>query len=103
MSKSFHAVVTIDPTTNKATLWGFWNPSEVNDNPEHYSERGTNSLGILAYLASAYSVTRNNVYKKMFKKLATGKPASMKYHITIIINIDYFLFISYHSSFSSSI
>ena len=62
----------IDPTTNKPTLWGFWNPSEVNDNPEHYSERGTNSLGALAYLASAYSVTRNHVYKKAFQNLADG-------------------------------
>ena len=64
---------------------GFWNPSELNDNPEHYSERGyvvfivviiviiiiiiivvvivfvgTNSLEMLAYLTSAYSITGKN-------------------------------------------
>ena len=28
----------------KRTTWGFWNPAELNDNPDRYSERGLNSL-----------------------------------------------------------
>lgn len=60
----------IDPSTGERTTWGFWNPSELNGEPEHYSERPTNSLGILAYLASAYSVTGKTMYKDQFTMLA---------------------------------
>ncbi len=56
--------------TGEPTHWGFWNPKEVNEDPEHYSERGTNSIGILSYFASAYSVTRDEKYKKAFWDLA---------------------------------
>lgn len=59
----------IDPATNEPTQWGFWNPEKVNDDPEHYSERGTNSVGILAYTASAYSVTGDVKYKDTFWEL----------------------------------
>jgi hypothetical protein len=59
----------IDPSTGKPTVWGFWNPDLVNDDPTHYSERGTNSIGILGYLASAYSVTKDEKYQKMFWEL----------------------------------
>jgi hypothetical protein len=60
----------IDPTTSQPTTWGFWNPDAVNNDPAHYSERGANSLGILAFLASAYSLTRNTDYKSKFQELA---------------------------------
>lgn len=60
----------IDPSTGEPTHWGFWHPDLVNDDPEHYSERGTNSLGILAYCASAYSVTHDSKYKEKFWELA---------------------------------
>mmetsp|Transcript_20834 Transcript_20834/g.29957 ORF Transcript_20834/g.29957 Transcript_20834/m.29957 type:complete len:806 (-) Transcript_20834:191-2608(-) len=63
----------IDPSTGEPTHWGFWNPELVNDDPEHYSERGTNSLGILAYLASAYSVTHNELYVKVFWDLGINQ------------------------------
>eukprot|EP01034_Spumella_vulgaris_P021613 gene21613-27652_t len=56
----------VDPSTNLPTKWGFWNPSAINDDAEHYSERGLNSLEILGYLASAYSVTRKVVYRDTF-------------------------------------
>jgi hypothetical protein len=62
----------IDPSTGVPTAWGFWNPEEVNGNPEHYSERGTNSVGILAYTASAYSITHDEKYKKTFWDLAVN-------------------------------
>jgi len=60
----------IDPSTGKPTVWGFWNPDLVNDDPSHYSERGTNSIGILGYLASAYSITKDEKYQKTFWDLA---------------------------------
>jgi len=40
-------------------------------NPDHLSERGSNSIGILSYCASAYSVTHDVKYKDMFWSLAT--------------------------------
>ena len=60
----------IDPSTGEPTIWGFWNPTLVNDDPEHYSERGTNSVGILAYCASAYSITHDEKYLKTYWDLA---------------------------------
>jgi hypothetical protein len=56
----------ISPETGKRTLWGFWNPKELNGMPEHYSERGTNSLEILAWCASAYSITGKDIYYNQF-------------------------------------
>lgn len=61
----------IQPATGKRTLWGFWNPKEVNTMPEHYSERGTNSLEILAWLTGAYSVTGKQKYKDTYNDLVT--------------------------------
>jgi hypothetical protein len=61
----------VDPTTGKPTTWGFWNPAIVNDNPDSYSERGTNSLEILAFLVSAYSVTGRAIYRDTFDTLVT--------------------------------
>jgi hypothetical protein len=60
----------IDPSTGVPTQWGFWNPTEVTENPDHYSERGTNSVGVLSYLASAYSITNDAKYKSKFWELA---------------------------------
>jgi hypothetical protein len=60
----------IDPSTGEPTKWGFWNPVLVNEDPEHYSERGTNSVEMLSFLASAYSVTHDAKYKDKFWELA---------------------------------
>lgn len=62
----------IDPSTNEPTQWGFWNPKAVNDDPEHYSERGANSVGILSYCASAYSITHDEKYLTTFWDLANN-------------------------------
>ncbi|MBT5084915.1 MAG: hypothetical protein HOM72_04235 [Actinobacteria bacterium] len=59
----------IQPATNERTTWGFWNPKEVNGMPEHYSERGTNSLEILAWLSGIYSVTGKEKYLNTFNDL----------------------------------
>jgi hypothetical protein len=60
----------IDPITQQPTTWGIWGPEQLNDNPEHYSERGVNSVEILGYLASAYSITQDVKYKDAFWDLA---------------------------------
>ena len=59
----------IQPATGKRTLWGFWNPKELNHEPEHYSERGLNSLQILGWLSGAYSITGNQKYHAKFWEL----------------------------------
>jgi hypothetical protein len=61
----------IDPSTGKRTSWGFWNPKELNNMPEHSSERGLNSVEILSYFASAYSITKDTKYKTGFWNLIT--------------------------------
>ena len=40
------------------------------NSPEHYGERGGNSIEILAYLASAYRITKNKKFLNAFKYLA---------------------------------
>jgi len=59
----------IDPETDKPTKWGYWAPQWLNDQPEYYSERGGNSLEILAWCASAYSITGKVLYKDTFWRL----------------------------------
>lgn len=49
--KNNYYLVDID---GKHTKWGFWGPNELNDNPDHYSERGGNSVEILGMLAITY-------------------------------------------------
>eukprot|EP01059_Diplonema_ambulator_P017762 TRINITY_DN29829_c0_g1_i1.p1 TRINITY_DN29829_c0_g1~~TRINITY_DN29829_c0_g1_i1.p1 ORF type:complete len:429 (+),score=138.24 TRINITY_DN29829_c0_g1_i1:115-1287(+) len=55
--------------TGKPTTWGFWNPTQLNDNPVHYSERGTNSLEIIAMLSVAYHYTKNESYMNAIEYL----------------------------------
>jgi hypothetical protein len=46
----------------KPTRWGFWGPSELNDNPLRYGERGINSIEILGMLAICYHCKHNETY-----------------------------------------
>jgi hypothetical protein len=55
--------------TGQPTKWGRWNPSDLNENSQYYSERGVNSLEILSYLALTYSVTGNEIYRKEYYRL----------------------------------
>jgi hypothetical protein len=59
----------IQPATGKRTLWGFWNPKELNHEPVHYSERSTNSLEILSWLAQMYSITGKEKYQDLYWEL----------------------------------
>ena len=60
----------MDPATGLPTTWGFWAPEQLNQNPEHYSERGPNSLQMLAWLTAAYSLTGKELYSEAFWTLA---------------------------------
>ena len=46
----------------KPTKWGFWNPQQLNDNPENYGERGSNSIEILGMLSICYHYTNDQKY-----------------------------------------
>lgn len=96
----------IQPATNKRTLWGFWNPKELNYEPEHYSERGTNSLEILAWLTQAYSITGNKKYKETYESLVKNhKYVENTYNVKIDSNVDEnhsdteLIMLAYHSLF----
>ena len=79
----------VQPATGKRTLWGFWNPHELNYEPQHYSERGTNSLEILAWLTQAYSITGNNKYKEQYYDLVKNhKYVQNTYNVKIDSAID---------------
>ena len=56
----------IDPETGKPTKWGYWAPSWLNDQPQYYSERGTNSVEICGWLVLLYSITGKSYYKEHF-------------------------------------
>ncbi len=99
----------IQPATNKRTLWGFWNPKELNYEPEHYSERGTNSLEILAWLTQAYSITGNRKYKETYEDLVKHhKYVENTYNVKIDSNVDEnhsdteLIMLAYHSLFYAS-
>jgi hypothetical protein len=53
----------------KHTKWGFWGPSELNDNPLRYGERGTNSIEMLGMLAICYHYTHNETYLQQIQIL----------------------------------
>jgi hypothetical protein len=53
----------------KRTRWGFWNPENLNDNPEHYIENGLNSAQILSFLKVAFHITQDLKYKEHFDQL----------------------------------
>jgi hypothetical protein len=62
----------IDPRTGKPTTWGFFGPEALNNDPDHYSERGENSLAFCGWLASAYSITGDVKYKTAFWDLVNN-------------------------------
>lgn len=50
--------------TGKRTRWGFWNPENLNGDPEHYIETGLNSLQMLSFLKTAHYITGNPKFKE---------------------------------------
>ena len=55
--------------TGKRTRWGFWNPENLNDDPEHFLECGLNSLQMLSFLRVAHHITGDEKYLAHYKKL----------------------------------
>jgi hypothetical protein len=55
--------------TGKRTRWGFWNPENLNDDPEHFLECGLNSLQMLSFLRVAHHITGDAKYLAHYKKL----------------------------------
>ncbi len=55
--------------TGQRTTWGFWNPENLNDDPEHYLESGLNSLQILSFLRVAHYITGDDKYLAHYKRL----------------------------------
>jgi hypothetical protein len=55
--------------TGKRTLWGFWNPENLNGSPEHFLEAGLNSLQILSFLKVAHYITGDAKYDAHYRKL----------------------------------
>jgi hypothetical protein len=51
------------------TRWGFWNPENLNDDPEHYVENGLNAAQILSFLKVSFHITRDLKYKEHFDHL----------------------------------
>ena len=51
------------------TKWGFWNPEELNSNPEAYLENGLNAAQILSFLKVTYYITGNQKFKQHYDKL----------------------------------
>ena len=53
----------------KRTRWGFWNPENLNDDPEHYIENGLNAAQILSFLKVSFHITQDLNYKEHFDNL----------------------------------
>jgi hypothetical protein len=53
----------------KRTRWGFWNPENLNDNPDDMDENGLNALQILSFLKVAHYITGDQKFKDHYKKL----------------------------------
>ncbi len=51
------------------TRWGFWNPENLNDDPDHYIENGLNAAQILSFLKVTYYITGDLKYKEHYDKL----------------------------------
>lgn len=56
------------------TTWANWEPDLLNNDDRWYYERGTNSLEILSFLKTAYHVTGDEKYNKVYEMLIS------KYH-----------------------
>ncbi|MBI2421337.1 MAG: hypothetical protein HYV27_00810 [Candidatus Hydrogenedentes bacterium] len=53
----------------KRTRWGFWSPELLNDQPQHFTETGLNSLQMLSFLKTAHYITGDAKYQKHYMKL----------------------------------
>ena len=62
----------------KRTLWGFWGPNEIWEDPD---ETGIRSLHILAHLCVALHMTNNQQYRGKFRAAYDDLIKNHKYHL----------------------
>ncbi len=53
------------------TTWANWEPDLINNDDRWYYEKGTNSLEILSFLKTAFHVTGDEKYNKVYEMLIT--------------------------------
>jgi hypothetical protein len=61
-----YTLVDID---GRPTTWGYWGPSELNDNPLWWQERGLNSLEMLSHLKVAHHIVADPRYERAYDEL----------------------------------
>jgi hypothetical protein len=59
------------------TRWAVYDPVTINDSPDHWSDRGLNSLSILSYLKVAEHTTGDPKYTQAYRKLITEDKYAM--------------------------
>ncbi|MDR3749943.1 MAG: hypothetical protein P4K94_00510 [Terracidiphilus sp.] len=59
------------------TRWAVFDPVTINDAPDHWSDRGLNSLSILSYLKVAEHMTGDPKYAQAYRKLITEDKYAM--------------------------
>jgi hypothetical protein len=55
--------------TGKPTTWGRWDPYSLNQQSDWYIQRGLNSLQIVSWLVSAYSITNDTIFSDAYRFL----------------------------------
>lgn len=53
----------------KMTLWGWWNPELLNDEPQNFLESGIYSLMMLSFLKTAHYITGDEKYLEHYRSL----------------------------------
>ena len=51
------------------TVWGFWNPEILNEDPWHYLENGLNALEITSFLKVTHYITGDPKYQEHYLRL----------------------------------
>lgn len=57
--KNNYTLINVD---GYPTRWGFWDPQSLNNNTDHYSERYSNTIEIIAFLSVSYHYTKDKKY-----------------------------------------
>lgn len=87
-----HNLTLIDGPRGKRTRWGFWDPQELNEVPDNYSERGSNAMEILVWLVQVYRLTGNTTYLDIAQDLGEAQgyyEAAATQHISVPDDIDH--------------
>jgi hypothetical protein len=64
--KNNYQLIDVD---GERTVWGFWNPEILNEDPWHYLENGLNALQITSFLKVTHHITGDQKYQEHYLKL----------------------------------